>query len=52
MSKTPARNIHNGAISIENRALIADDLTGLARETDVCWTTIDDPAPDKLNPAT
>jgi hypothetical protein len=41
-----------GKISIENWSLIANDLTGLGRETDVCMTTMDDPAPDKLDPAT
>jgi hypothetical protein len=41
-----------GKISVEAWSLIANDLTGLGGETETCVTTIDDPAPDKLDPAT
>jgi hypothetical protein len=41
-----------GKISIEEWSLIANDLTGLGGETDECITTIDGPAPDKLEPTT
>jgi len=41
-----------GKISIEQWTLVSNDLTGLGREAELCDTTIDDAAPDKLDPPT
>jgi len=41
-----------GKISLEQWMLVSNDLTALGREAELCDTTIDDAAPDKLDPPT